>query len=195
MILIHKSWSDLKPNEESNGNFEWFNEYYDRIKNKIEFKDFPKEVLEQWIHPLHSNHQTIRNYAWMNYEFIGFELIEFEFQQLDELYVIEDFREYVDLRGNYSELNQFCCIDKDIEFWATNGTWRIPPIVLDTNSINSEIPNWSEISSRFQLVEGHSRLGYLKSIKRINELGNVHMAQKHKVYLMKVRKHNNVYKK
>lgn len=193
MILINKTWADLKPNEDSNGNFEWFDDYYERIKNKIEFKDFPKEVVEQWIHPLYNNHQTIRNYAWMNYEYIGFELIEWEYQQLEELYVIKDFREYVELRASYSEIDQFCCIDKDIDFWKTNGTWRIPPIILDTNSINIEIPKWSEISHKFQLVEGHSRLGYLKSIKRINELGNVKIANKHKVYLMRIREHNNIY--
>lgn len=42
MILIHKSWANLKPNEDEKENYELFEEYYRRIKNKIEFKNFPK---------------------------------------------------------------------------------------------------------------------------------------------------------
>ncbi|QLG46894.1 hypothetical protein [Costertonia aggregata] len=190
MILINKTWADLKPNEDSKGNSEWFDDYYDRIKNKIEFKDFPKEVFEQWIHPLHNDYHTIRNYAWMNYEYIEFELIEWKYSQLEKLYVIEDFREFFESRASYNDLNQFSCREKDLDYWKENGTWRIPPIILDTKSINDEIPKWSEVSNEFQLIEGHSRLGYLKSIKRINELGNVRIAKKHKVYSMRVRKHN-----
>lgn len=190
MFLIHKSWADLKPNESSDGNYELFNDYYNRIKSKHVFNDFPKEVLEQWIHPLHGNHHTLCNYAWINYELVKFKLIELDFSQLLDLYVIKEFREYVNIRANYSNLNQFCCTEIDLKFWTKNGTWRIPPIILDTSSLNIESPIWSDIGSRLQLVEGHSRLGYLKSFNRIKELCNVNLAEKHKVYLMKISNQN-----
>jgi len=185
MILIHKTWTDLKPNEDNNGNYEWFEEYYHRIKEKFEYKNLPKDVLEQWIYPLYDNYETLKNYSWLNFRNIVFEPIDWELNQLERLYVIKDFREHVALRASYTNFDQFCCRDIDMDFWLKNGTWRIPPIVLDTASLDSEIPKWSEISKEYQLVEGHSRLGYLKSIQNINKFDNVVLAKKHRIYLMK----------
>jgi hypothetical protein len=55
MGLISESWLQLKPNEELGGFNEDFNSYLQRIQNKRNLKHIPSEVLEQWIHPLHSD--------------------------------------------------------------------------------------------------------------------------------------------
>jgi hypothetical protein len=186
MTLIHRTWLELKPNENNDGNQEYFSEYYNRIcETKFELGEFPKEVYEQWIHPHHKNNKTLKNYSWINFNFIEFELVSWDFESLNKLYVIEEFQSYVNQRASFNNIEDFCCIDEDIDYWKTNGTWKIPPIILDINSLSLELPSWSELKKPFQLVEGHSRLGYLKSMRNIESSGEFKLAEKHNIYLMK----------
>jgi hypothetical protein len=187
MGLISESWLQLKPNEELGGFNEDFNSYLQRIQNKRNLKHIPSEVLEQWIHPLHSDDYTLNNYAWLNFEEVRFKKIERPLEDLLKVNVIEPFQDHVLNRGRFSNTDDFCCDDNDIKHWKNFGTWRIPPIVLDVLSIKSEIPEWSEISPPFQLVEGHSRLGYLHSMKNISNLHKGKVAEKHFIYLMQCR--------
>ncbi|XLS29204.1 hypothetical protein ACJD0Z_18655 [Flavobacteriaceae bacterium M23B6Z8] len=193
MALIHPTWLELKPNENLDGNQECFTDYYTRIhKTKFELGKFPKEIYQQWIHPHHSNDKTLKNYSWINYEFIEFELVFWDFESLNKLYVIEPFQPYVNLRASLKDIEDFRCIKEDLEYWKTNGTWKIAPIILDVKSVMKECPSWSELKNSFQLVEGHSRLGYLKSMKRIESEGKCKLAKKHKAYLMKQVRTNSI---
>ena len=91
---------------------------------------------------------------------------------------------------HFQTFEKFCCCDKDLEYWKENGTWRTPPIIIDIKSVCSKIPDWSGLRTNYQLVEGHSRLTYLHSVKRISELSKSKFASKHKIYLM-IKKHTN----
>lgn len=184
MVLISEEWMQLKPNEELDGFEEEFENYFKRIQNKRHLKHIPKEVLEQWIHPLHNDDYTLSNYAWLNFEEVKFKKIEWPLEELLKVNVIEPFQDHVSNRGNFSNIDNFCCDDNDLMHWKNFGTWRIPPIVLDVLSIKSEIPEWSEILPPFQLVEGHSRLGYLHSMKKISSFSKSKAADKHFIYLM-----------
>jgi hypothetical protein len=77
-----------------------------------------------------------------------------------------------------------------LDCWKENGTWKTPPIILDICSLTTEIPKWSELIPPYQLVEGHSRLGYLHSMKRISDLNIGKIALKHKIYLIKEKSTN-----
>jgi hypothetical protein len=190
MTLINRSWLELKPNEDNDGNQEEFKDYYPRIKLKRDYKHIPMEDFEQWIHPLHNNNETLRNYSWLNYENIEFAVCEWDFEELSKVHVIEEFQDYYNNRSIFSDFDQFCCCKEDLKCWENNGTWRTPPIILDVESLKSRIPEWSEIISPYQLVEGHSRLGYLKSTKKIAELKKGKIAQKHRIFLMKEKNTN-----
>ena len=168
------------------GNIENFEEYYSRIILKREFAHIPKKVFEQWLYPHNDNFESITNYGWLNYENIKFELCTWSNEQLSNIYVIESYRDYYENRASYNDLSSFCCVDKDLTEWENNGTWRIPPIILDVTSINEMIPSCCDLVSPYQLVEGHSRLGYLHSMFTINKLGKQKVAQTHEIYLMKV---------
>ncbi len=182
MNKVHQSWKDLKPNEyEKDFRFE---EYFERIAKNDNYKYIPKLVFEQWIFGLHQNEYTLNNYAWIDYTKIKFEICEWEFQKFQEVNVIEDFKPYFLERAKCKDFMQFCCIDDDLSYWKEYGTWRIPPIILDVNSLTTKIPSWCEIMPPFQLIEGHTRLGYLHSMKRISELNKGKLASKHSVYLM-----------
>jgi|TARA_R110000764_G_scaffold168514_3_gene255894 hypothetical protein len=188
MILVHPTWLELKPNENYDGNQENFIEYYERvISSKFELGSFPKEVYEQWIHPHHKNFDTLKNYSWIDYGLIEFEKVFWNIESIESVNVIERAQSYVNLRASYNEFNEFCCKSEDLEYWKSCGTWRTPPIILDVNSLNDELPNWSELRKPYQLVEGHSRLGYLKSMNKIKSGGSYKMADKHILFLMKKR--------
>lgn len=181
--LIDISWLELKPNEIEFGNSEWFEDYYNRIAQKEEYKHIPKSVFEQWIHPHHNNTETLSNYGWINYKRIEFVLTEFSYKVLKNINIIENFQDYVNLRGSYQDLEEFCCTKIDLHYWQNEGTWREPPIVLDSSNFKY-IPSWSNIKFKYQLVEGHSRLGYLNSMKTIDNLKKCKIKDKHKVWLM-----------
>lgn len=185
MTLVNKSWMELKPNEDCDGNQEWFDEYYPRIKLKRDYKHIPQEVFEQWIHPHHKNDETLRNYSWIDYKNIEFIVIEWTFKELSNLYILEDYRECFFNRSKLTDLKQFCCNEEDLRCWREKGTWRIPPIILDINSFTSNIPTDCELVPPFQLVEGHSRMGYLHSLTRISELNKGKIALKHSIFLMR----------
>lgn len=184
MFLVNPTWLELKPNEDIHGNQESFEDYYSRIKRKEHFSHIPREVLKQWIHPHHKNHETLRNYAWINYEYTTFILCEWTYEELNKVRVIEQYSDYVHLRSSYDDLEEFCCKESDLKHWQEQGTWATPPIVLDVNPLLPLKPEWSDITPAFQLVEGHSRLGYLNSMKRIVEAGKYKLADKHRIYLM-----------
>ena len=182
MKSIHESWEFMNPNEDEK-HFK-FEEYYQRVSENEKLRHIPKAVFEQWIYGLHYDSDTLKNYAWINYENIEFNLCEWDFNDLKKVYVIKNFRDYFKNRSSYNDFVQFCCVKKDLDFWKTNGTWRIPPIILDVDSLTTKIPKWSDLMSSYQLAEGHSRLGYLHSMKRISNLNNGEMASKHSIYLM-----------
>jgi len=190
MIKIHYSWTFMNPNENEKYEDFKFDEYFERVIHNEKLRHIPKSIFEQWIYGLHFEDNTLQNYAWINYENIEFNLSDWDFNDLAKVNIIEDFKDYFNGRASYKDFDQFCCNDEDLDYWKENGTWKTPPIILDICSLTTEIPKWSELIPPYQLVEGHSRLGYLHSMKRISDLNKGKIASKHKIYLMKeVRTH------
>lgn len=183
MPLVHDSWMRLKPNE-IDGRIEPFEVYYSRVLEKVDFNHIPKEVFAQWIHPHHNNHHTLTNYAWVDFTKVRFELCEWETEQFLDLNVIDDFKEWVESRSHVSDFSKFQCISAVLETWQYKGTWVTPPVIVDVRSLN-EPPPWSELKLEFQLVEGHTRLGYLKSMIQLSREGKAKLSSRHKIYLMR----------
>lgn len=190
MIEIHDSWKFMNPNEKERYEDLKFEEYYERVISNEKLSHIPKSILEQWIYGLHYETNTLQNYAWINYENIEFNLCEWEFNNLTKVHIIKNFKDYFSNRASYKDLNQFCCIDEDLDYWRKNGTWKTPPIILDICSLTTGVPKSSELMPQYQLIEGHSRLGYLHSMKRISDLHKGKIAAKHKIYLMKEKSMN-----
>jgi hypothetical protein len=185
-----KSWIDLEPLKVEHGNLERFEDYYARIQQKKEFSHIPKSVFKQWLWAHHDKKQSIQNYGWLDYKNIEFELCTWTNSQLTNIYVIQGYLNYYKNRASYNDFDSFCCIDNDLNEWKAKGTWRTPPIIIDVNSINENIPGWCELNPPFQLVEGHSRLGYLHSMFTIDRLGKGKVAEKHEIYLMRIKNTN-----
>ncbi|MFH6958519.1 hypothetical protein ACHRV1_14045 [Flavobacterium aquidurense] len=187
MDIRSKSWLDLEPLTIEYGNIEYFEDFYERIKLKPEFSHIPKKVFKQWLWTHHDKEESIANYGWLNYETIEFELCSWSSEKLTDIYVIEPYREYYENRASYDDLSDFCCTKRDLKQWKKEGTWNTPPIILDINSLSEAIPDWCELVAPYQLVEGHSRLGYLQSMFTIDKLGKEKGAKNHEIYLMKFR--------
>lgn len=185
MEKIHSSWIALKPNEDEKHADYGFEEYYKRILKDERFKHIPKEVFSQWIYELHQDEYTIKNYAWIDYENIAFELCIWSYHELRKVYIIEDFRGCIADENELTDFSEFSCNLADLEYWVKYGTWRVPPIIIAWNTINSEIPVWCERQPPHQLVEGHSRFRYLFAAQRISELKKGKVASLHKIYMMK----------
>lgn len=180
---VSASYKNLKPNR----NFDHFDETdetkhecYKRLKQRF---NIPVEVIEQWIYPHYYNENSVINYAWIDYSKIVFEITDFEIGALKQINVIEDYLDYVECRKDSQPYDDFMCTKKDLEHWQTNNTWRVPPIILDVETLPT-IPEFAEIKGPYQLVEGHSRLGYLLSLDKAEML----LKRKHEIFLMKYKK-------
>ena len=177
-----ESWKDMKPNRDFNS-FSDFDEsvedYYFRLKKRF---GIPKEVLEQWLYGLYYNRNTVNNYGWIDFDRVKISLEDISLEQIAEIRVIDDYKSYVDEGSSFLAYEQLQCIDKDKEHWKSQGTWRVPPVILDVTSFpDNAIPEYSDVSSNMQLIEGHSRLGYLRAIINSNLL----VAKKHQAYFVR----------
>ena len=185
---INISWLELKPNELENGNQEYFEDYYNRVQNKWGYSHVPEIVYKQWLWAHHKEPNTLNNYAWLDFRKIKFSSVEFTIAEIVNFKVIEEFQEYVDLRQSCNSFEEFCCTDEDLGYWKTNKTWKTPPVVINLESINSAIPKWCDLKGKYQLVEGHSRLGYFKSLINMKAKEENFLNEKHKVWLLELTK-------
>jgi len=187
--MINLSWLELKPNKIKGGNDEEFDAYYSRFENNPWYKHIPKCVFEQWIHAHHDNLHTIKNYAWMDFNKISFEITFLKNNDLSQLYIIDDHIALVEdlcKSETFSDLELF---EDDLHQWQEQGTWKTPPIVLDINTL-PKIPKYSDISinHEYQLVEGHTRYGYLLSLLKMSQKEGLNISDQHEVFLMKYNK-------
>jgi|GEM_PF-1486665 len=177
------SWKSLKPNKNFDHidvNDEDVDNYYKRINETYKI---PKPVLEQWLYIHYYNGHTVDNYGWINYNNVRFELVDLSFSAIaiESVNIIESYHSYVIEGSKYNAYTQFNCVAEDKKYWESNNTWRVPPIVMDVESFKDCVtPSYADISGSYQLVEGHTRLGYLLSANKCEKPIN----KSHKVYLM-----------
>jgi hypothetical protein len=184
--LIKKtdSWKALTPKKNPGGFSELdesIDEYHMRLKERF---SIPFDVLKQWLYCLFYDRNTVTNYGWLNYDKIEFTLIDLSLNELKNVRIINNFKSYVEERTKAEGYCQLTCTEKDKKHWQQFNTWRIPPIILDVNSLNmSHKPEHADIKGDLQLVEGHTRLGYLYAISN----SKLYLKDYHKVYLMRKR--------
>lgn len=137
-------------------------QHYLRLRPRF---NIPLEVIEQWLYPHYYNRDTVNNYGWLDYDIMGFEETLMSARQLAAMHVIGPYRSYVRTRELNHPFDGFACSPKDVDLWREKGTWRVPPVVIDVTTIR-DIPPYAELADPLQLVEGHSRFGYLLAMRR-----------------------------
>lgn len=182
MKKIHNTWELFKPlSEEEASQFE---KYFDRVSKLDKIKHIPKIVFEQWLHGLNQEKHCIENYAWIDYEKVAFEICYWNYDLFKNVYVLSSCTDYYNYCSN--RLIENFSRPEFIFNWKNNGTWSTPPIILDILSFKNEIPDWCEFGLKYQLVEGHTRLGHLHSFKKEFDVGKVSkISNKHEIILMK----------
>jgi hypothetical protein len=175
------TWKDLKPLRNFN-EFAPNDESAEQCFTRLTDAGFqlPYLVIEQCLYPHYYNRNTINNYGWIDYRNIEFIETSLDIDALKNLFIIKEYRPYVERRAKHKGIEGFSCISKDIEHWKAHNTWRVPPVVLDVNSL-STIPSHAEIGGTFQLIEGHTRPGYLLAL----EHSAMMPVRDHQVFLMR----------
>ncbi len=175
----HASWKALKPRR----NFDVGSPTDETKLQYAERVRIPVEVTSEWLYPHFYNWHTVQNYGWIDYDRVTFVSEGWPFEPLGSLRIYSDFRKLVDQRTEARSLTEFCCIDKDVDHWREAGTWRVPPVILDREGLG-EPPPYAEVPARFQLIEGHNRMGYLRAFHRF---APDEVAPTHRVWVMKAK--------
>lgn len=184
--VCHNSWKEFKRPNDNMLLHEYYERYCIAIAKNINLCHIPEDVLNQWIYPFNDSANSLVNYAWIDYYKARFVLCNLDTETLcSNVNVNEYGLELVEQRGAIEEISDFCCIDEDIVSWKNNGTWNMPPIILDVESFCC-IPEWTDISGTYQLIEGHQRLGYLRAVVEMAKKGKAKIRDKHKVYLLRM---------
>lgn len=178
------SWKALIPKRNFN-TFDLSDESEEDQWKRLESRfHIPLNVVKQWLYPLYYNQNSTNNYGWLNFDNIEFLEEELSYEELLNVYVIDGYKSYVDDGARYKAYDKLPCVERDKEYWRKESTWRVPPIILDVKSISDRVPEHAEIKGPLQLVEGHSRLGYLFAAKNSGVL----QKNNHKIYLMRYKK-------
>lgn len=178
------TWKALKPLRGLHSlcdNDESTQQHYLRLRSRF---NIPLEVIEQWLYPHYCNIDSVNNYGWLNYDDVIFDNTYMLIRQLMDVHILTAYEPYVRARAVSTPFDGFMCIDQDKKYWQEKGTWRVPPIILDVLTIHDVIPSYAEIKGPFQLVEGHSRLGYLLAL---HNAGILKSESQHLIYRMYVR--------
>jgi len=132
-------------------------EYARRLRALL--PDFPAQVLADWI--LNHGRNAFREHGWLDYRQLRFALRDEPTAFFDTVATSND-----SAVGSWSHQfrtdPQFQQYDLG-EFMAANGTWPVPPIVLD-NTSGLTTPR-GEILGRHHLLEGHHRLAFLRGLQ------------------------------
>ena len=173
-----QSWKDLKPHLKLD-RLDPLDETQEAYRIRLADAGFvvPRLVLDQWLYPHYFNRNTVNNYGWLDYTRVSWLETRLTVDELTSLHVISEYRHWVESRARLRAYDEFTCTPHDLEHWKRFGTWRIPPVVLDVSSLR-ESQSYAELGVRWHLVEGHTRLGYLRAAARAD------VADKHHTILL-----------
>jgi len=152
--MTTNNYSILEPLYDSCEDFE---QYYRRVKKHL--PNFPKSVMKQW---LFDHFQCVINqYTWLGFANLSFHRESWPTDKiLNKIKAwnepaVESWKQafFIDPRFQNSSLGKFM---------LQEGTWPEPPLILN-NSTSLHMPDNSVIS-RWELIEGHHRLAYFRSL-------------------------------
>ena len=137
--------------------------------------NFPAAVSKQWIV---DHEEVVESYGWLGFGGLRFSLETWSTEDIlarvsssNELFV-EQWRERLVLNHGVRESRLGA-------YMIRNGTWPVPPLVLD-NQNALQRPD-GVVLPRWALIEGHHRLGFLRGLHEDEEL---QVSPTHDVYVV-----------
>jgi hypothetical protein len=121
--------------------------------------NFPTEVARDWL--VRHGPNAFRFYGWLNYRHFSFTLARLPLEFFDSVSSINDaavkgWSEMILTEAHFRSYNLG-------KFMIENGTWPVPPIVLDNE--NGLVSPSGPPVARYQLLEGHHRLAYVRGLQ------------------------------
>lgn len=177
---LHPSWKALEPARSAES-------AHDARARLLPRFDIPADVLEQWLCPHYYKPETALTYGWIDYDRARFVRERWSTEAIDSLRVIEAYRRYVEERtaANWSLARApFAPGTGDADAWRLQGTWRVPPVVVDPIGLGSPSRR-ADFASVPQLVEGHTRVSNLRRFHRLGPSSGVTVAFDHAVYVLR----------
>lgn len=150
--------------KKENENFE---NYFKRINGIL--PNWPEEVVKEWLHR-HNNQID-------DYIFLGFDKFKFYLEKWSTKEIVEKIDSYkmtnlIDPLGTQILDIPYSFLQKYIH---KNGTWPSPIIILKTET-NMIIKDGYILGNPYHLLEGHLRLGYIRTLFKNNcKVNNNHL--------------------
>jgi hypothetical protein len=148
------------------------------IRFQKHYSQFPEEVILQWFydHP-----DSLDQNEWLDYNHLSFELVKLPLETITSNCFIqnpfvEQYYKYFLSGKSTPRINRISGYIED------NGSWPVPPIVLDNFHSKHIFPWGLECSSPYHLLEGHHRfsalLALLKNARRLKENHDVWLCKR-----------------
>lgn len=172
MTLTKRQFACLAPKLDDLENpVESSSEYAGRVQKEL--PNFPDSVITQWFyeHP-----QCIEEYAWLDFSSVQFQLVTVGPQELG-LPCLLDNKIIMQYRDHFLKGTESRRMSRLAAYIEKNGTWPVPPIVLD-NAAGDFVSSWGfRYSMPYDLLEGHHRMAVLYAL-------NKHVYGDHRVWLL-----------
>ncbi|MBT3043512.1 MAG: hypothetical protein KME67_11675 [Candidatus Thiodiazotropha sp. (ex Codakia orbicularis)] len=138
------------------------------------YGQFPNDVIVQWFydHP-----DSLSQNNWLNYNKLTFSLVRLPMDAVKE----DCFRKnpFVEQYCHYFLDGKITPrIQRLARYIEENGSWPVPPVVLDNIESNLVFPWGVECSSPYQLLEGHHRFAALIAL-----LDDAELLTEHEIWL------------
>lgn len=169
------SWKLLAPPEDHLSaafDQERYSEYIK--KHERDFPNLPEGVLGQVLWDHHGHHVFEDHYSHVDWSKVRCELLQLPTGWFSAVHVANEF--------DWAQENRFAPFDDNLErnrhratmiaHWREMGTWQVPPVFIE----------WP--SGQVQLVEGHTRLGWLLNLSDTPR-DDFRLAQTHSAYLLR----------
>lgn len=159
MTLAKRTLRVIRPQLNENGlPSESESDYAARVQSYL--PDFPRAIIIQWFydHP-----QCIDQYSWLDYQSLQFTLTKFGNEKLT-LPCLACNETVVQYRDHFLNGDNSRRMKRIADYIRTEGTWPLPPIILDNPNSKLTAPNGLRYAHPYDLLEGNHRMAVLYAL-------------------------------
>ena len=178
MIRSDRLLYELAPDGFGSRHCEPWEQWRERVHGVL--PQFPEEVLEQWVYRHWKG--VLCNWGWLDFQAMSFTKERWSTDDIiNQIKTPHD-----DVVSKFSSRMNNPLFQRSwlVQNMQDNGTWPVAPIVLqyerDLYATNGRI-----LKAPFNLLEGHHRLGYLKSIAE----NDGYLQDHHNIWLVRIALH------
>lgn len=183
---MHSIWNKLRRQKNEK---DWHDEKsFERwlMRAKESGVPVPREVAEQWLFAFIDEHDVLEEYLDIDLTTVIFKQETWDIETIlqikpgeygEEGRYLPVIKELKNINGKI-EKSPYGHINSVVKSWLNEGTWRVPPIVLDSRQ-------WEGYKTPYHLVEGYTRLAWIHYYaNHPDNSSGVKLRNKHSVWLI-----------